>query len=314
MLLIYGILLMAQVTTPSRDNNPFQQGVDLASHGQCSEAMPLLDAVMRDQSSSIEAKRTVSFAGVRCSMLLNQQTDAMSFVSWLQQAFPHDPEVLFLAVRVFSDLSQRNADELMKSAPDSPLVIELNAENFEKQGEYQKAIAEYRILLGRLPDRPGIHYRIGTLMLLLPASPARSEEARREFEAELKISPQSAGAEYYIGELARQANRLPEAVEHLTRATKLNPQFGDAYATLGRALLDSDKTAEAVDPLETAAKLDPDNPTVHFALGTAYRRLGRDKDAAREFALQKSTSGKINETTKTLRKNVAGALVEPGSK
>src|SRR5208283_617037 len=64
-----------------------------------------------------------------------------------------DPDVLFLAVHMFSDLSLRNAQELMNTAPDSPLVIQLNAENFEKQGDLARAVAEYRILLQRVPDR-----------------------------------------------------------------------------------------------------------------------------------------------------------------
>ena len=49
--------------------------------------------------------------------------------------------------------------ELLASAPDSPLVIELNAESFEKHGDLAKAVAEYRILLQKQPDRAGIHFR-----------------------------------------------------------------------------------------------------------------------------------------------------------
>jgi Flp pilus assembly protein TadD len=79
---------------------------------------------------------------------------------------------------------------------------------------------------------------------------------------------------------------------------------------LGRSLLDSGKAADAVKPLETASKLSPENPTIHFTLATAYQRLGRKDDAAREFALQKSTSELLNQNTKTLRKNVSGAPTE----
>jgi len=103
---------------------------------------------------------------------------------------------------------------------------------------------------------------------------------------------------------------LSAAIEHYSRATALYPGFAEAHAGLGRSLLDSGKTADAVTPLETAARLAPENPAVHFALATAYQRLGRKQDAAREFALQKSTSEKINRNTKTLHKNVSG--VEAG--
>jgi tetratricopeptide (TPR) repeat protein len=283
------------------------RGVRLALQGRCTEAMPLLDQAMRDAGSGLDEKRKASFAGVRCSMTLNRQSDAMSFIAWLQQAYPKDPEVLFLAVHVFSDLSLRNSQDLLDTAPDSPLVIQLNAENFEKQGDLAKAIAEYRILLQRQPDKVGIHYRIGGLIMSQPDTAASPEEARQEFEQELKLNPRNASAEYYLGELAHQGNNLPAAIEHYSRATALYPGFPEAYAGLGRSLLNSGKTADAVTPLETAARLAPENPAVHFALATAYQRLGRKQDAAREFALQKSTSEKINRNTKTLHKNVSGA-------
>jgi tetratricopeptide (TPR) repeat protein len=283
------------------------RGVHLALDGQCKEALPLLDEAMRNPGYKIEFKRTVSLAGVRCSMLMNRQADAMSFLSWLQQAYPKDAEVLFLAVHVFSDLSLRNSQELMSVAPESPLVIQLNAENFEKQGDLKKAIAEYRILLQRVPNMPGIHYRIGGLTLAQTATATSAAEARKEFEAELKGNPQSAGAEYYLGELLRQGDKLPPAIEHFKRATQLNPGFADAFFGLGRCLLDSGKTEDAISPLETASGLAPENPTMHLSLATAYQRAGRKEDAAREFAAQKKTSELLNANTKTLRKNVSGA-------
>jgi len=69
------------------------RGVQLALQGRCAEAMPILDQTMRDTGSGLDVKRKASFAGVRCSMTLNRQSDAMSFIAWLQQAYPKDPEV-----------------------------------------------------------------------------------------------------------------------------------------------------------------------------------------------------------------------------
>ena len=298
-LLLVGVAQAAEPTAAER-------GVALALEGRCTEAMPLLKQAMGDASDR-ELKRKIGKGGVRCSMLLGQQSSATSFLGWLQQEFPRDPDILFLAVHVYSDLAQLNSQALLNNAPESQEVIHLNAENFEKQGDLAKAIAEYRVLLQRAPGTPGIHYRIGGLILSQPATATSAEEARKEFEEELKIFPQNAGAEYYLGELARQADKLPEAIEHFTRSAKLYPDFAEAHFGLGRSLVDSGRAADAVTPLETAVRLAPDNPTIHFALATAYQRLGRKDDAAREFALQKSTSEKLNQNTKTLRKNVSGA-------
>lgn len=296
---VSAVLLCCQET-------PAAHAVQLALAGRCSEAMPLLKQVA-PSGLDRESRRLVGKAGVRCAMILNQQADATAFLARLQQEFPADPDILFLAVHVYSDLSQNNSQALLKSAPDSQEVIQLNAESFEKQGDLPKAIAEYRLLIQRAPGMPGIHYRIGGLIMSGPANSTSAEEARKEFEAELKVYPQNAAAEYYLGVLAQQADQIPDAIDHFTRSAKLYPDFAEAHLGLGRALLDSGKTTEAVSPLETAARLAPENPNIHFALATAYQRLGRKTEAVREFALQKSASEKINQNTKTLRKNVSGA-------
>ena len=133
---------------------------------------------------------------------------------------------------------------------------------------------------------PGIHYRLGRLLLSQPNPPPTvKDDARREFEEELKVDPSNAGANFVLGELARQAENWQRAVEYFSKATKLDASFADAYLGLGRSLLGANQAAEAVAPLETAAKLRPDNPVVHFNLATAYRCAGRKADADGENSL-----------------------------
>lgn len=290
------------------DQSAAERATELAEHGNCTEAMPAIHQALEQdaQIGDRDLKRRMGAAGVRCAMILNHQGAATTVLAWLEEQFPHDPEILFMATHVFSDLSARSSRELMDVAPDSPLVIEINAENFEKQGDWRKAIAEYRVLLNRAPQMPGIHSRIGQIILTLPATATSNDEARKEFEQELKVYPQNAGAEYFLGELARKGGHLPQAIEHYTNATKLNAGLPEPYFGLGRCLLDSDRAAEAVGPLETAARLSPGNPTIHFTLAHAYQDLGRKEDAAREFALQKSTSEKIQHNTETVKRNVSG--------
>ncbi len=290
------------------DQSAAERGTELAEHGNCTEAMPLIRQAL-EQDSQIQdrdLKRRMGAAGVRCAMMLNHQGAATTLLAWLEEQFPHDPEILFMATHVYSDLSARSSRELMDVAPDSPLVVEINAENFEKQGEWRKAIAEYRILLQREPQMPGIHSRIGQIILTLPATATSNDEARKEFEQELKVYPQNAGAEYFLGELARKGGHLPQAIEHYRNATRINPSLPEPYFGLGRCLLDSDRAADAVGPLETAARMAPGNPTIHFTLAHAYQDLGRKEDAAREFALQKSTAEKIQHNTETVKRNVSG--------
>src|SRR5258708_32054399 len=169
-LIFAGAALIGFAPQANSQEKPAERGVQLALEGNCTEAMPLLMQAMADAADR-ELKRKIGKGGVRCAMLLNLPADATSFLSWLQKEFPRDPDILFLGVHVYSDLAMLNSQTLMNTAPDSVEVIQLDAENFEKQGDLQKAIAEYRVLLQRAPQMPVIHYRIGALILLQPTPP-----------------------------------------------------------------------------------------------------------------------------------------------
>jgi predicted Zn-dependent protease len=302
------------ISLASPNQSAAERGTELAEHGDCAAAMPLIHQALEQdtQIQDRDLKRRMGAAGVRCAMMLDHRGAATTILAWLEEQFPHDPEILFMATHVYSDLAARSSKELMDAAPDSPLVVEINAENFEKQGDWKKAIAEYRVLLAREPKMPGIHSRIGQIILTLPATATSNDEARKEFEQELKLHPQNASAEYFLGELARKSGQLPQAIEHYRNAVKLNPGLPEPHFGLGRCLLDSDKAADAVGPLETAARLAPDNPTIHFTLAHAYQEVGRKDDAAREFALQKSTAAKIQQNTETVKRNVSGVPTPAG--
>src|SRR6058998_3557549 len=98
-------------------------------------------------------------------MSRSQPDEAVSFVQMLSREFPNDPEVLYLTVHLYSDLSIRASQKLLQTAPESYQVHLLNAEALETQGKWQEAAAEYRTVLSQNPRVPGIHYRMGRLLL-----------------------------------------------------------------------------------------------------------------------------------------------------
>ena len=72
------------------------------------------------------------------------------------------------------------------------------------------------------PNEPGIHYLLGRLLLSRPnGDEAAIARAREQFEKELQIDPKNAGAEYILGEMAKQAAKCEEAVPHFERAAKV---------------------------------------------------------------------------------------------
>jgi len=287
-----------------------ERGAKLAETGHCAEAMPLLKKSF-PQTSDKDLKLKIGFDAVRCAMTLNQADLAVDFLRLLNREFPHAPEVLYLTVHIYSDLSLRASQELADVAPSSSEARQLNAESLEVQGKWDEAAAEYRRILEHNPHAIGIHFRLGRLLLSKPDPDASmTDQAKEEFQQELEIDPTNAGAEYVLGELARQAQHIPEAIEHFTRATKLDASFGDAFLGLGMALVFNKQYSDAILPLETAVKLQPANPAGHYQLAIAYGQTGRKEDAKREAALQRETADRI-EAEKRKAAALQGQLPTP---
>lgn len=303
MILVGGLTTaMALAQTPPA--NSVASIEQLAESGHCREAMPLLKTALT-HATDPETKKRLGLDGVHCGMSLHDLDSAAGFLRGLSSSFPNDPEVLYATVHIYSDLSIRASQKLMVSAPTSYQVRLLNGEALEAQGKWDEAIAEYREVLKRNPALPGIHYRVGRLVLSGPKTDENKKAAQSEFEEELKVDPSNAGAEYILGELARQDQQFPAAIGHFERATKLDTRFADAFIGLGRAMLEDGRNAEAVAPLQMAAKLRPDNPAPHFYLSTAYRRTGHPEEAQRELALHEQTSEKVRQMKQEIETGVA---------
>jgi tetratricopeptide (TPR) repeat protein len=293
--LLWGSLSLAQAPkkVPSADaKSSADRAVSLAQFGHCKDALPVLKQAT-SHAADKDLKRSVGFAGVRCAMMTNQPDAAEDFLRFLNREFPKDPEVLYLSVHTYSDLSSRAAAELATSAPKSDQALELNAEAFESQGKWDEAAKQYHLILQQNPRMPGIHFRIGRLLLSKPNPPPTvAEEAKKEMQQELEIDPSNAGAEYVLGALAQQNQQWDDAIPHFSRAAKLDPSFGDAFLGLGACLGSAKRYSEAIPPLETAVKLQPENPAPHYLLAIAYSRTGRKEDGDKQFAIQKQLTQK----------------------
>ncbi len=275
---------------PSRA--PEDRAIGLADAGRCREAIPLLKpAIVRPAAKDV--KRKVGLSALRCAMTLDDRDLALEALRMLNREFPSDPDVLYVSTHAYSDLSTRASETLARTAPLSEQAHELNAEALEVQGRWDDAAKEYRAILDRKPRLPGIHYRLGRVLLSKPnLGPDGVSEAKKEFQLELEIDPNNAGAEYVLGEMARHDGSLDDAVTHFSRATKLDAGFGDAFLGLGESLIATKKFEDAVPPLETAVKLEPANPATHYNLATAYSRTGKKAEADKEFAIHRQMTQK----------------------
>jgi tetratricopeptide (TPR) repeat protein len=268
------------------------KAVALAEQGHCKEALPALRRIVASPGP-LEGRRTAGITGLRCTSALDNIDATLDFARLLSHDFSNDPEILFMLVHTYSDLSGRVAQELAQKAPHSVPAQKLNAEALEMQGKWDEAQTQYEDMLTKNPGEPGIHYLLGRMLLSKPqGDDAAIQKAKGEFEKELQIDPKNAGAEYILGEMAKQGGQCEEAVPHFTRATKLDPTFGDAYLSLGLCLVALKQWEASLPPLQTATRLEEGNPAAHYNLALAYSRLGRRDEAEKEFAIHRKMTDK----------------------
>jgi tetratricopeptide (TPR) repeat protein len=280
--------------TPAADASSFaERGISLAEKGRCREALPLLKKAGHLADKQLKYKALMSSA--RCAMSLDQTETAVEAMLVLNREFPRDPEVLYTTTHFYSELASRASQELAATAPTSAQAEELEAEAFESHGNWDKAAAQYKKILEQDPGAPGIHYRLGRISL--SASPPQPDEAKKEFEQELKTDPNNASAEFMLGEVSRQAGQWDDAARHFSCASKLDEGFVEAYLALGMSLNSAGKFSEALVSLESYVKMQPGDPAGHYQLATAYARTGRKQEAEREVALQREAAAKNPRST-----------------
>jgi len=267
-----------------------EHGIELASKGRCREALPILKR-SATQVTSKDARYSVLMSTARCAIGLDQTDSAVLALVELNRRFPEDPEVLYLTTHYYSEVAMRASHELATKAPGSPQAQQLEAEGFESQGEWDKAVTQYRAILEKDQQRHGIHYRLGRLYLT--RTPPDVENAKKELEGELKVDPNSAAAEFLLGEIARQSGQWEDAISRYGKAAGLDEGFSEAYLALGMSMNSASKFTDAVAPLEKYVKMQPDDPAGHYQLATAYARTGRKQEAQREMALQQETAAKM---------------------
>lgn len=264
-----------------------EKAMELAEQGHCRETISALKRTLATSTDG-EAKKRAGLLGLRCAMTIDDRASAGDFLQGMAKAFPQDPEVLYMTVHAYSDLSSRAAQQLATVAPESAEARKLSAEALELQGKWDDAAKQYEEILKKTPDARGIHFRLGRVYLSKPGgTPDEIAMGKKELREEVAIDPKNTAALYILGEMARQESDWSEAIEKFSAAAKLDANFGDAYLGWGSALIAVKRFEEAVAPLQHAARLQPGNTTAHYSLGMALLRSGKKEEADKEFAIQK---------------------------
>jgi len=266
-----------------------------AATGRCAEAQPTLAAEYADA----KLRRLTGIALARCLIAAQRFDEAAQPLAKLEREFPNDPDVLYENARLHLKAWNGAVERMFEKAPASFRVNQLSAEIFEIQGRFDEAVAEYRKAIQKSPATLALHYRLGRALLLRSHEPEALTEARREFEAELKLNPYDAVAHYQIAQILEVQQQPDAAAKALERTLELSPDFPEALVALARYRSRASNHAAAIGLLERVVKLQPASESSWYALMVAYRNAGRNDDAVvakqKLEALQQSTAGEFSD-------------------
>jgi tetratricopeptide (TPR) repeat protein len=137
---------------------------------------------------------------------------------------------------------------------------------------------------------------------------ARSEEIiqapgySERFERFLKLTPNSALANYYYGQSLLRQHK--EALAPLKKAVELDPSLAGAQLALGIAYAEHGNYSEAIAAYQAALRQDPDLEEAHYRLSEAYRLTGDRADSARELATYQKLSATFEQQQRETQKFV----------
>jgi tetratricopeptide (TPR) repeat protein len=208
---------------------------------------------------------------------------AAEIVNQLRRLEPTDPDILYTAHRIYSELSDETMLTLAMLAPDSARMHQLMAHELARQAKDDAAIANYRIALKLDPQRADIHYELAE-MLYTQSSPAAKAEAEKEYKAALAENPLDEKSECRLADIALRNSDPKTALTYYKRALEIQPDDPAANLGMAKVLMSMNEPAEAVSHLEHALQLEPFDPAAHYRLGVLYRQLGRSEDSHRELA------------------------------
>jgi tetratricopeptide (TPR) repeat protein len=271
---------------PSLPNASVLLAMSLSELGQFDEALPGLERGFKQAADTV-LRRAAGLQLQRAYTGLGRHAEAVNVALQLARLYPKDPEILYQASRLHANFAYVTLLTLAEVAPDSLWVHLAAGEANESQELCDAAVREYRAALAIDHKRPGIHFRLGRVLLARAEQgtngPDSEAEALNEFAQELRDDPTNANAAYEIAEIHRKAGDLGSARTFFENALQHYPDFEEALVGLGRSLVALQEPKLAITYLTKAIALNSKSEIAYYQLAQAHRALG--DTAAQEKAL-----------------------------
>ena len=146
-------------------------------------------------------------------------------------------------------------------------------------GYWKSSESLFRHVIAVTDNNYSAHCSLGNALL----TEGRTQDALTEFQAALKLKPDSPENHCNLGVALANLNRMEEAIEEFQAAVKLQSNYGLAHHNLGMAFEQKGQLESATKEYQVAVKLMPTYVPARNSLGIALAKQGQLDAAVIQF-------------------------------
>jgi tetratricopeptide (TPR) repeat protein len=250
-------------------------GDPTAAQSDLEQAFPHLDDKSFQKQAGLEL--------IELDSGLGDFAAALAVTDKLEEISPQDPQILFVAYEISSQMMGQSLLNMVVAAPDSAEMHMIMGGELGRQGDHANSIAQYREAIRLNTKLPGVHFELAEQLRASP-DPAMNAQAAGEYKAAVEENQYDEKAWCKLGDTVAEKGDFKTAQEDYKRALALQPKDADAETGLAIAMISTNQSNEAIPLLESAVKDDPTNIVAHYRLSVLYRRAGKTADAQHEMS------------------------------
>ncbi|WP_300462018.1 tetratricopeptide repeat protein [Desulfobacula sp.] len=201
--------------------------------------------------------------------------------------FPHhdfsEPQTIANAVKAFDHAAFFGPDTLIYFDATS---LNISADRLYQQGQYDRAIAEYKKGLDLAPTDINLINSLGVCFGVMD----NLDQAKLEFKRALAITPNEVLVVYNMGLLYQINGEMNKAIQQLRNAHDIDDAIFEVELLLGHLLFKNGQPDPAMPHLETASRINPKSGSAFRMKGEIYLAKNLPEKAGHEF----NTAIKLN--------------------
>lgn len=209
----------------------------------------------------------------RLAYILRDKEGALGYLGHARDLTPNDAQVHFLFGMIALDMdlpveARRSLERALSLDPKNAKYNYAMGTVALRSHDVSSAIPYFETYIAAEPQDPRGHFALGVACF----AAGNYDRARKEMEGIRTGADTAAGAEYFLGRIARLDEKLDEAADHIEKSIHISPSFAESHAELGRIRLRQGLTGQAHAALDRALSLDANSFQANATLLALYQR------------------------------------------